>query len=346
MQQTHIQDNLDNLLQVSGLKTFFETKEGVVRAVNGVTFSIKPNSILGVVGESGCGKTVMAHSILRTVDAMGGRIVDGDILFRQRSGEIVNIASLESEGRIMRGIRGSEIAMIFQEPMTAFSPVYTIGRQIMEAVELHHGASKQEAREVAIEMLHRVSIPKPEVRVDAYPHQLSGGMRQRAMIAMALACQPRLLIADEPTTALDVTIQAQILDLLVELQTDFGMSIIMITHDLGVIAELATEVAVMYLGSIVEQAPVRDIFNSPKHPYTQALYSSIPRVETKAADRLYTIPGNVPSPRNMPTGCSFHPRCPEHMLGLCDEKQPSLVWIGDHQVACWLYPGGEENAAV
>ncbi|NMB11980.1 MAG: ABC transporter ATP-binding protein [Firmicutes bacterium] len=345
MQPIHTQGKCGNLLEVSNLRTIFETKEGVVRAVNGVTFAMKPNTILGVVGESGCGKTVMAHSILRTVDAMGGRIVEGSILFQQRSGEVVDIAALEPEGRIVRGIRGSEIAMIFQEPMTAFAPVYTIGRQIMESVRLHRQLSKKEAREIAIEMLRKVSIPKPETRVDSYPHQLSGGMRQRAMIAMALACRPRLLIADEPTTALDVTIQAQILELLVELQKDLGMSIIMITHDLGVIAELATEVIVMYLGVIVEQAPVRDIFYNPKHPYTRALYSSIPRVEGKATGRLHTIPGSVPAPRNMPKGCPFHPRCSEIIPGLCEKKSPALVQVGRHTVACWLYQGGEENAA-
>lgn len=344
-QPTRTQSDSDALLEITNLNTIFETREGTVRAVNGVTFTTKPNTILGVVGESGCGKTVTAHSILRTIDAMGGRITEGSIMFRKKNGERVDLAALESDGREMREIRGAEIAMIFQEPMTAFSPVYTIGNQIMEAVRLHRKVSKKEAREVAIEMLHKVAIPKPEERVDAYPHQLSGGMRQRAMIAMALACQPRLLIADEPTTALDVTIQAQILELLLELQSELGMSVIIITHDLGVVAELATDVVVMYLGKIVEQGPVREIFNNPRHPYTQALYGSTPRIEGKVSDRLAAIPGTVPSPRNIPAGCSFHPRCSKFVPGLCDQKQPELVEMGNHKVACLLYEGGNENAA-
>ncbi len=330
------------ILELLNLRTVFETRGGTVRAVNGISFYTRNDTVLGVVGESGCGKTVMAHSILRTVDPMGGKVADGNIFFRRKNGEVVDIASLPSEGRQLRSLRGSEISMIFQEPMTAFSPVYTIGQQIMEVITLHQKIPSRQAKAKAIEMLGRVSIPKPEVRVDAYPHQLSGGMRQRAMIAMALSCQPKLLIADEPTTALDVTIQAQILELMVALQREFEMNIIMITHDLGVIAELATDVVVMYLGSIVEKAPVGEVYSNPKHPYTKALQESIPRVEGSVSKKLATISGSVPSAKNIPPGCPFHPRCREFMQGQCDVHVPTLETLSaDHTVACWLYGGGE-----
>jgi oligopeptide/dipeptide ABC transporter ATP-binding protein len=325
------------LLSVRNLKTYFTQDEGTVKAVDGVSFDMAPRATLGIVGESGCGKSITARSILRIVDRPG-RIVDGEIHFRRPDGPVVNLAKLDANGREMRSVRGAEIALIFQEPMSSFSPVHSIGNQIVEAILLHQPVSRREARDKTIEILQRVGVSSPEARVDQLPNQLSGGLRQRAMIAMALSCQPTLLIADEPTTALDVTTQTQILELMRQLQQEDGMAIMLITHDLGVIAEMATDVAVMYLGRVVEQAPVDAIFHNPKHPYTRALLRSIPRIRSRTRERLTPIAGAVPHPYDRPTGCPFHPRCAEFMAGKCDRETPSLRPVGDHHaVSCFLY---------
>jgi oligopeptide/dipeptide ABC transporter ATP-binding protein len=295
------------LVTVENLKTYFDTDHGVVKAVDDVSFVIPRGGVLGVVGESGSGKSVTAMSIIRLI-ASPGYIAGGRVLLHRHDDASPVVLSALPEPE-MRKIRGSEIAMIFQEPMTSLNPVFTVGAQIMEAILLHQKTSKQEARNRAIELLQRVRVPDPGRRVDDYPHQFSGGMRQRAMIAMALACNPKLLIADEPTTALDVTIQAQILDLLRELQAETGMSILMITHDLGIIAEIADEVAVMYASQIVERASVQELFTNPKHPYTIGLFESRPEPGKPKAERLTSIPGMVPSPLRFPSGCKFHPRC-------------------------------------
>src|SRR5213594_2569189 len=330
------------LLSVRNLKTYFPQDEGTVKAVDGVTFDLYPGATLGIVGESGCGKSVTARSILRIVDRPG-RIVDGEIQFRRpaadgASGSMVDLARLAANGPEMRSIRGAEIALIFQEPMSSFSPVHTVGNQIVEAIMLHQHVDGRQARARAIEMLRRVGVSSPEQRVDQLSNQLSGGLRQRAMIAMALSCSPTLLIADEPTTALDVTTQTQILELMRQLQQEDGMAIMLITHDLGVIAEMATDVAVMYLGRVVERAPVDAIFHSPKHPYTRALLRSIPRMRARSRERLTPIAGAVPHPYDRPAGCPFHPRCPDFMAGRCDREAPSLKPVGDrHAVSCFLY---------
>ncbi len=330
------------LLSVRNLKTHFSQDEGLVKAVDGVSFDMAPGATLGIVGESGCGKSVTARSILRIVDRPG-RIVDGEIWFRRPPvnggpARTVNLAQLEPNGHEMRAIRGAEIALIFQEPMSSFSPVHSVGSQIVEAILLHQPVSRREARHKAIEMLQRVGVPSPEQRVDQLSNQLSGGLRQRAMIAMALSCHPTLLIADEPTTALDVTTQTQILELMRQLQHEDGMAIMLITHDLGVVAEMATDVAVMYLGRVVEQAPVDAIFHAPRHPYTRALLRSIPRMRVRSRERLTPIAGAVPHPYDRPTGCPFHPRCESFMAGTCDRRTPSLRPVGDHHaVSCFLY---------
>jgi oligopeptide/dipeptide ABC transporter ATP-binding protein len=298
------------------------------------------------VGESGCGKSITARSILRIVDRPG-RIIEGQILFRRQkvatgspNDTVVDLAQLAPYGEDMRAIRGAEIALIFQEPMSSFSPVHTIGNQLVEAILLHQNVGKREARARALEVLRHVGIPLPEQRLDAYAYQLSGGLRQRAMIAMALSCNPSLLIADEPTTALDVTTQAQILDLMRRLQQEYGMAIMLITHDLGVVAEMADDVVVMYLGRVVEQAPVDEIFHAPKHPYTQALLRSIPHIRSKSRERLASIAGFVPHPYNRPAGCPFHPRCASFMPGVCDRREPDLQQIDTkHAVSCFLYAG-------
>jgi oligopeptide/dipeptide ABC transporter ATP-binding protein len=330
------------LLSVRNLKTYFAQDEGLVRAVDGVSFDVEPGATLGVVGESGCGKSVTARSILRIVDRPG-RIVEGEMWFRRTEAhgghaEAVDLATLAPNSAEMRAIRGAEIALIFQEPMSSFSPVHTIGNQIVEAIRLHQPVGRREARALAIEMLRRVGVSSPEQRVDQLAHQLSGGLRQRAMIAMALSCRPTLLIADEPTTALDVTTQTQILDLMRQLQQEDGMAIMLITHDLGVVAAMATDVAVMYLGRVVEQGPVDAIFHTPRHPYTRALLRSIPRIRSRTRERLTPIVGSVPHPYDRPTGCPFHPRCPDFVAGTCDRRAPSLRPIGDrHAVSCVLY---------
>jgi peptide/nickel transport system ATP-binding protein len=339
-------ENGQYLLEVNDLKTHFLLDQGIVRAVDGATLRVRRGRTLGIVGESGCGKSITARSILQIVDPPG-RVVSGEILYRSTpDAGAIDLATLSPRGRRMRDIRGREIAMIFQEPMSSLSPHYTIGNQIGEAILLHTRATKREARERTIEVLRQVGIPRPERRVDDYPHQLSGGMRQRAMIAMAISCSPSLLIADEPTTALDVTTQAQILDLLQSMQDKLDMAMIIITHDLGVIAEMADDVAVMYLGKVVETADVDAIFHDPKHPYTRALLRSIPKVGLDTRQRLDSIKGMVPDPFTRPSGCTFHPRCGAFMPGLCDRQVPPTVPLGESRdVQCLLYgaqaPPGE-----
>jgi oligopeptide/dipeptide ABC transporter ATP-binding protein len=320
------------LIEIRDLHTQFFTDDGLARAVDGVSYALARGETVGVVGESGCGKSVTALSILRLIPDPPGKIVAGEILF-----EGTNLLDLSSAE--MRRIRGNDISMIFQEPMTSLNPVFTIGNQIAEAVRLHQGLSNREAMNKATEMLTLVGIPEPARRVHEYPHQLSGGMRQRAMIAMALSCNPKVLIADEPTTALDVTIEAQILDLMRNLQHELGTAILMITHDLGVVAEMARKVVVMYAGKVVEQAPVELLFAEPNHPYTQGLLQSLPRVDKDASGekhRLQEIPGIVPSLLNLPPGCKFASRCPKAMA-ICEEEEPMLEQVGpDHLSACWL----------
>ena len=326
------------VLSVQGLKTYYFQDEGVVRAVDGTSFDLFPGRTLGIVGESGCGKSVSARSILRIVERPG-RIEAGSILLRRNGADAaVDLALLDPKGREMRAIRGAEIALVFQEPMTSLSAYYTVGNQIGEVIRLHKGLDKKAARSRAIELLAMVGIPRPERRVDEYPFQLSGGLRQRVMIAMALAAEPRILIADEPTTALDVTTQAQILDLLRGLQKERGLAIILITHDMGVIAEMADDVVVMYLGRAVERGPVDEIFHAPKHPYTKALLRSIPSILAKPRDKLATISGSIPHPYDRPVGCPFHPRCADFMQGRCDAATPEMRPAGvGREVSCFLY---------
>ena len=331
------------LLSVRNLSTHFPLDEGTVIAVDGANFDLYPSQTLGIVGESGCGKSVTARSILGILDRPG-EIVAGEIMFRYRDRngdreEFRDLTEYDPDGSEMRAIRGGEIAYVFQEPMTSFSPVHTVGNQLIEAITLHRDVDKTEAREIGTEMLRRVGIPLAERRMDEYSFQLSGGLRQRAMIAMALSCSPRILIADEPTTALDVTTQAQILDLMINLQQEQDMAIMLITHDLGVIAEMADYVVVMYLGQVVESAPVDDIFHNPQHPYTRALLQSIPRIQSDTSqDRLASITGSVPHPYARPSGCPFNPRCPAFMPTVCDANEPVLKPIGpDHQVSCFLH---------
>ena len=320
-----------DLLQVQNLQTSFFTPEGEVRAVDGVSFEIGEGKTLGLVGESGCGKSVTSLSIMRLISSPPGEIVGGEIYYRGR-----DLLKLNKEE--MRKIRGNEISMIFQEPMTSLNPVFTIGNQIGEAIRLHQGLGKKETRAKTIEMLRLVKIADPESRVDSYPHQLSGGMRQRVMIAMALSCNPNLLVADEPTTALDVTIQAQILELIKELQQRMGMALLLITHDLGVVAERADEVAIMYAGKIVERASAQAIFARPLHPYTVGLLNSLPGTGGKKKKRLDAIPGVVPSPLDLPSGCRFRDRCPK-AAGICAEAEPLLAEKEQgHPVACY-FPG-------
>ncbi len=329
------------LLEISGLKTVFPTDDGIVNAVNDVSFKIDRGQTVGVVGESGCGKSITGLSLLQLVPSPG-RIEAGEIQFYRNGEEApLDIAQVSPRSELMREIRGNEIAIIFQEPMTSLNPVYTIGNQIAEAIVLHEQVDKKTARERAIEMIARVGIPAPTQRVDEYPHQLSGGMRQRVMIAMALCCSPTLLIADEPTTALDVTIQAQVLGLMQELQAEMGMAIMLITHDLGVIADLADEVVVMYAGRVVEKGTVDDIFYNPLHPYTQGLLKSIPVLGRTPQKTLPSIPGTVPHPLTLPVGCSFQARCSERMPEC--ERMPELeegngeTENDGHAVRCWLH---------
>jgi oligopeptide/dipeptide ABC transporter ATP-binding protein len=351
---TQIPPDRSLLIEVKELQTHFSLREGTVRAVDGVSFQVHHGQTVGVVGESGCGKSITARSILR-IEPTPGQIVGGQILYHRptsraehqhqqganivQTSEIVDLAKLDKRGREIRSIRGAEIAMIFQEPMASLSPVHTIGFQLCEGILLHRNVSKHEARAIAIDTLKLVGMPQPERSIDRYPHELSGGMRQRAMIATALACHPYLLIADEPTTALDVTTQAQILTLMRRLQAELNMAILFITHDLGVIAKMTEYVVVMYMGKIVEAATVKELFRNPKHPYTEALLQSIPQLgQKRAGARLAVIPGSVPDPLSIPTGCPFHPRCHRAIAGLCDSVEPPIVETEPgHTVRCVLY---------
>jgi len=331
----------DVLLEVRNLRVSFKTDEGIIIAVDGVTFSVEPGQTLGIVGESGSGKSVSVKAIMQLLPRTAIVGEGSSIQWYSKNGDILEITQLKKAGREMRRIRGGEIGMIFQEPMSSFSPVHTIGNQIMEAILEHRQVSKQEAREVAIDMLDKVGISNPSVRVDQYPFELSGGMRQRAMIAVALSMNPSLLIADEPTTSLDVTIQAQILELMNQLQEEFGMAIIFITHNLGVIAQVADEVAVMYLGQIMERGTAKDVVLQPQHPYTQSLLRAIPRLD-HLGERLTAISGDIPSPLELPGGCPFHTRCEQAIAGVCDTQKPALTRISStHTLHCFLHEQSE-----
>jgi len=337
------------LLEIEDLHIGFSTREGLVRATSGVTFDIRPGETVGLVGESGCGKSVTAQAILRIIPKPG-RIVQGKILLHtaEQIGvrKVTDITMLKENGETMMHIRRKDISMVMQEPMSALSPVHTIGNQIIEKIRLSSDAGLSKARERAIDLLELVGMPEAEQRIDAYTFELSGGMRQRAMIAMALASNPMLLIADEPTTAVDVTIQAQILRLLRQLQDDLGMSILMITHDLGVVANIAHRIAVMYWGKIVEKGPVLEIFQNPRHPYTQGLLGSITDIDLDDRERIRTIPGVVPHPYAVLPGCAFHPRCSEFMEGICDRESPKETEVGSaHMVRCFLYETKEGTHA-
>ncbi len=330
------------LLEVSNLKTHFFTDDGVVKAVDGVSFEIHKGETLGVVGESGCGKSITAQSVMQLLPYPKGRVVEGSILYHQGE-NVIDIAALKPASRGMRRLRGNEISMVFQEPMTSLNPVHTIGRQIMEVVIEHQNLDKKRAKERAVEMLSHVGISAPAQRVDEYPHQLSGGMRQRAVIAMGLACDPNLLIADEPTTALDVTVEAQILELMNKLQDDLGMAIMFITHDLGVIGEMADRVVVMYSGKVVEYAETDKIFYEAHHPYTQGLLKSRPAIGRH--QRLVPVTGTVPNPLYLPKGCYFAPRCP-HAMDICRETEPAMFAVGEkHWAKCWLHAEKGEGTA-
>ena len=313
----------DPILSVRGLETFFRPDEGIVRAVDGASFDVFPGRTLGIVGESGCGKSVTARSILRIVERPG-KVERGEMLLRRGDGRVVDLVTIDPRSAEMRDIRGGEIGYIFQEPMSSLSSFHTVGNQLIEAIRLHRALSAKQARASAIELLGVVGIPRPEQRVDSYSFELSGGLRQRVMIALALAAEPHILIADEPTTALDVTTQAQILELIRKIQAERNLAVILITHDMGVIAEMADTVAVMYLGKVVEAGPVDTIFHAPRHPYTQALLRSIPSVLAEPRSRLATITGGIPHPYARPPGCPFHPRCQSFMPGICDQDAPPV----------------------
>ncbi|MBI5959839.1 MAG: ABC transporter ATP-binding protein [Chloroflexi bacterium] len=330
------------ILEIKNLKTYFYLEKSTVRAVNGVDLILPRKSTLGVVGESGCGKSVMAMSVMRLIQSPPGKIVEGQInLLRSKGkGGKVDLTQLNPRGPEMRDIRGGEIAIVFQEPMMSLNPLYKVGNQIAEAVQVHQGMGRKDALDRALEMLTKVQISAPKQRLNEYPHQLSGGMRQRVMIALALSCNPSILFADEPTTALDVTVQSQILDLMNELQADFEASIVIITHNLGVVSQMASQVAVMYLGKVVEFAETRDLFHHPLHPYTVGLLNSVPMLGRKGQKNLIPIKGLVPMPTEVIPGCAFAPRCPR-VMKICSEQQPPLRDVhSGHQTACWLY----ENA--
>ena len=334
----------DELIRISNLSVTFPLDEGTVQALDGVDLTIKKGKVVGVVGESGCGKSITARSILRIIPPPG-KIDAGEILLRTKVGtpnnvdREVDLAKIDPDSDLMRQIRWGEVSMIFQEPMTSFSSYHTLGDQISEAVLEHREITKTEARELTIHMLDRVGIPNASTRANQYPHEFSGGMRQRAMIAMALICNPSLLIADEPTTSLDVTIQAQMLELMRDLRTDFGSSIMFITHNLGVIAQIADEVFIMYLGKVVERGSVGDIFHNPKHPYTVDLLQAIPKITGKAKERLVAIEGSIPSPFERVSGCPFHPRCNRAIPGVCEVQVPKVTDFGKgHTASCHLYP--------
>lgn len=339
----------DLVLDIQNLHTYFFTDLGIARALNGVTLQVRAGQVMGIVGESGCGKSVTALSTLRLVPPPG-RTIKGKITFYRRdihnglNVEAIELTALKPTGKQIRSIRGRDIAMIFQEPMTSLNPSYTVGNQITEAITLHQKTNRKEAEAIAIHMLERVEMPNPAQVFRQYPHELSGGMRQRAMIAMALSCNPALLFADEPTTALDVTTEAEILELMRELQASLGMTIIFITHSLGAVAQMCDTVAVMYLGRVVELAPVDALFHDPKHPYTTALLRSIPRVGSRTRERLQPIRGVVPDPYARITGCPFYPRCDSFMPGKCDVRAPALTQVGEgHSVRCYLYSDEEET---
>ena len=330
----------NTILTINNLKTYFFLESGTVKAVDGVSLALKRNQTLGLVGESGCGKSITAMSIMRLLKSPPGKIVEGQVLLHQRqtgSVQTTDLVKLPANGARMRDIRGGEVAMVFQEPMTSLNPLYSIGTQIAETVQLHQKVSRKEGLERALEMLEKVQISDARRRLNEYPHQLSGGMRQRVMIAMALSCNPEILLADEPTTALDVTVQARIIDLMRALQQEFDSSIVMITHNLGVVSQMADHVAVMYLGKIVEYAEVREVFHHPLHPYTVGLLNSVPVLGKKGHKRLVPIRGMVPSPTEIIRGCPFAARCP-HVMKVCREEMPALreARVG-HQVACWLH---------
>jgi peptide/nickel transport system ATP-binding protein len=348
-QPTSISADGDNVVRLENLHVNFYTTLGVVRALNGVSFNIPRGRVLGVVGESGCGKSITGLAILQLIPRPG-KVESGRIIFQEdRTQKPINVLDFDRYSDEMRTIRGNQISMIFQEPMTSLNPVFTVGQQIMEAILLHQTPSEAEARTRAIDILRKVGMPNPQRIADSYPHQLSGGMRQRAMIALALSCTPTLLIADEPTTALDVTTEAQILDLMRDLQNEIGTSIMFVTHNMGVVAQMCDEVAVMYLGRVVERATVDDIFYDPKHPYTVSLLRSIPRLGVKRHERLESIKGTVPDPYSTVTGCPFHPRCPAAMPGICDTILPEETFIAgnsQHTVRCHLYPGSTPSKAA
>jgi oligopeptide/dipeptide ABC transporter ATP-binding protein len=318
------------ILRVENLRTYFNTDDGIVKAVDGVSFTLHKGETLGIVGESGCGKSVTNLSVMKLISSPPGKIIDGDILFHGKS----VLAMSENE---LRALRGNKISMIFQDPMTSLNPFLRISTQLVETLRLHQSLSKPEARKRAIQMLKKVGIPSPEKRVDAYPHQFSGGMRQRVMIAMALSCNPEILIADEPTTALDVTIQAQILEIIKDLTVKLDTAVILITHDLGVVSGLCDKICVMYAGRMVERGPTDDLFGDAKHPYTRGLIRSVPRLDRATHERLYSIPGTPPSLIDVPECCPFHPRC-GHAMDLCRKKYPGETEFGnEHKVCCWLY---------
>ena len=327
----------NTVLAINNLKTYFFLESGTIKSVNGVSLTLARNTTLGLVGESGCGKSVMSLSLMRLVQTPPGKIVEGEMILHRKGQPPIDLVQLDRRGAEIRSIRGGEIAMIFQEPMTSLNPIYNIGAQIAETIQLHQQLNRKDALDRALEMLYKVHISDPKQRLTQYPHQMSGGMRQRIMIAMALSCNPSILIADEPTTALDVTVQAQILDLMRKLQTDFESSIIMVTHNLGVVSQIADFVAVMYLGKIVEYGDTRAVFHRAQHPYTKGLLNSVPVFGKKGQKVLVPIEGMVPSPSEDIQGCAFADRCP-HVLKICREKLPALVEIEPgHQAACWLH---------
>ncbi|CTQ76317.1 ABC transporter ATP-binding protein [Roseibium alexandrii] len=325
------------MLNVENLSISFGTDEGLITPVQGVSFSVEAGKTLGLVGESGSGKSITTKALMRLLPGNAHLSQETRITYRSKNGKEIEVEKIKPRSRELRALRGGEIGMIFQEPMASFSPVYSVGNQMIEAIRLHRGCGKREARQLAVEMLQKVGISNAAVRIDQYPHEMSGGMRQRAMIALALSAGPALLIADEPTTALDVTIQAQVLDLMRELQRDLSMAMIFITHDLGVIAQIADEVAVMYLGTIVERGATRDVIRDPKHPYTQGLLKAIPSLET-LHDRLSPVPGDIPSPTERPSGCPFHTRCPDAINNICNVRTPvELTPAPGRAVRCWLH---------
>ena len=336
---------MDDLLRVENLTISFRTDEGLITPVQDVSFSLRKGETLGLVGESGSGKSVSTKAVMRLLPGNAVIAPHARMAYTAKDGQLVEVERLGSRSRALRRLRGGEIGMIFQEPMASFSPVYTIGNQMIETIRLHRERHPRRAREIAIEMLDRVGISDPATRIDQYPHEMSGGMRQRAMIALALSAGPALLIADEPTTALDVTIQAQVLDLMRALQRDLGMGMIFITHDLGVIAQIADQVAVMYLGTIVERGPTREVIRDPKHPYTQGLLAAIPSLDRLDA-RMSPVPGDIPSPTERPQGCAFHTRCTRAVAGLCDSRNPrECAPAPGRAVRCWLHDEAGRSAA-